>query len=79
MIHMPKKLDLTKSSLSIDLVIKRISNLLDRHMLVGLGVESRTETIKPHSPNQQQQQQTKDTTKIELQKNIGKEKKKGIA
>lgn len=44
MVHVAKQLDLAESPLSIDLVIKSISNLLDGHMLVGLRIQGGAET-----------------------------------
>lgn len=46
MIHVAQDLDLSQSPFSIDSVVKRVPNLLDRHLLVSLRVQSSTTHTK---------------------------------
>lgn len=44
MIHMPEQLNLPQRPLGINPIIKRIRNLLYRHMLIRLRIQRRTKT-----------------------------------
>jgi len=46
MIHVTKQLDLTESPLSINLIVKSVSNFLNRNALVSFRIHSRTAKSK---------------------------------
>lgn len=43
MIHVPKQLDFSESALGVDLVVKRVADLLDGDLLASLRVHSSTD------------------------------------
>jgi hypothetical protein len=43
MVHVPKQLYFSQSAFGIDLVVERVTNLLDGDLLPGLCIDSSTE------------------------------------
>jgi hypothetical protein len=43
MIHVPKQLYFSQSAFGVDLVVERITDLLDSHLLAGLRIDCSTE------------------------------------
>lgn len=45
MIQMPKKLNLTKRTLSVHVIVESVRYLLNRHQLIRLGIQQRASKI----------------------------------
>jgi hypothetical protein len=63
MIHVPKQLDLSQGALGVDLVVERVADLLDCHLLTSLRIHNRTadETRNKMMMNDDDQPATKST------------------
>jgi hypothetical protein len=46
MLHVPKQLNLSESSLCVDLIVERVADLLDGDLLASLRIDSSTACTK---------------------------------